>query len=244
MDHIRGTSLRAFIVFVSLAALFFISPASAWSRVSVGDTVVVKGRRVMLRAETKGKFFSKGGELVEFFVDGESIGKTLSGGDGVAYKPLTPRRGGLHKIKVISGGDEDTGLLLSLEAGTGVVFVDVEGAILAGPFSRKPRSGSQEAIRAIHKRFPVVFLQRGLFDVKAMRGWLRENEFMELPVVSWRKGDIFDETAEKGLRVRAVIGAPKVLESAMEYEPVLFSFEQAEGAGWVGDWEEINKKLK
>lgn len=244
MDHIRGISVRALVVFISLAVLFFMSPASAWARVSVGDKVVVKGHKMMLRAETKGKFFSKGGELVEFFVDGESIGKTLSGGDGVAYKPLTPRRRGLHKIKVTSGGDEDTGLLLSLERGSGIVFVDIEGAILEGPFSREPRPGSQEAVRAIQKRFPVVFLQRGLFDAKAVKQWLRENEFIELPVVSWRKGAIFDDTAEGGLRIEAVIGAPKVIGSAMEHEPQSFSFEQAEGAEWVGHWEEINKKLK
>jgi hypothetical protein len=244
MDHIQGTSIRALAVTVSLVALVCMFPAGAWARVSVDDNVVVKGERVMLRAETKGKFFSKGGELVEFFVDGESIGKTLSGGDGVAYKPLTPQRTGLHKIKVTSGGDEDTGLLLALERGSGIVFVDVEGAISEGPFSREPRPGSQEGIRAIQKRLPVVLLQRGLFNAKAMKQWLQENEFIELPVVSWRKGAIFDEAAEGGLRIEAVIGAPKVIESAMEHNPQSFSFEQAEGAEWVGDWEEINKKLK
>ncbi len=49
-----------------------------------------------------GKLFSKGGELVEFFVDRESIGKTLSGGDGVAFKAFIPAKTGLHQIRVNS----------------------------------------------------------------------------------------------------------------------------------------------
>jgi len=240
MLHIRSTLVISF----SVVAIVCMSPASAWSRVIVDDMVVVKGRKVMLMAETKGTIFSKGGKLVEFLVDGKSIGKNLSGGDGVAYKAFTPERTGLHKIRVTSDDGEDTGLLLSLRKGSAIVFVDVEGCLLETSFSRNPRDGSQGAVKAINQRSPVVFLQRGLFGVDPTQGWLRENEFVESPVVPWRKGAIFDEVAEGGLEVKAVIGAPKVIESAREHAPLSFSFEQVEGAEWVGSWEEISNKLK
>ncbi len=233
-----------FAVILSFAAIVCMSPARAWSRVIVDDIVVIKGQKVMLMAETKGKVFRKGGELVEFLVDGKSIGKNLSGGDGVAYKAFTPVRTGLHKIRVTSDEGEDTALLLSLRKGSGIVFVDVEGCLLETSFSRKAREGGQEAVKEINKRSPVVFLQRGLFGVDFTQEWLRKNEFMELPVVPWRKGAIFDEVAEEGLEVKVVIGAPKVIESAREHTPLSFSFEQMEGAEWVGSWEEISKKLK
>ena len=220
------------------------SPASALSRVTVDDTVVVKGRKVMLRAETKGKLFRKGGELVEFFVEGKSIGKTLSGGDGVAFKPFTPVKTGLHQIEVSSGGDEDAGLLLSLLRGSSIVFVDVESSLLEGRLSRKPKPGSRKAIEEINQRFPIVFLQIGFVGVKAMKAWLNENEFIELPVVPWKQGDIFDEIAQNDLKVKAIIGGPKVIESARKHKPPSFSFRQIENAEWVKDWEEINKKLK
>lgn len=219
-------------------------PASAWSRVIVHDSVVVKGRKVMLRAETRGKVFRKGGELVEFFVEGKSIGKTLSGGDGVAFKPFTPAKTGLHQIEVSSGGDEDAGLLLSLLRGSSIVFVDVESSLLEGRLSRKPKPGSQKAIEEINQRFPVVFLQIGFVGVKAVKAWLKENEFIELPVVPWKQGDIFDEIAQNDLKVKAIIGGPKVIESARKHKPLSFSFRQIENAEWVKDWEEINKKLK
>jgi hypothetical protein len=240
MQHIRSTFTAVF----ALAVIVFMSPASALSRVIVDDMIVVKGKKVMLRAETKGKFFSKGGEVVEFLVDEKSLGKNLSGGDGVAYKAFTPKKTGLHTIRVTSDDGEDTGLLLSLRKGSGIVFVDVEGALLETSFSRTPKDGSQKAVKEINQRFPVVFLQRGLFGADLTREWLRDSEFTELPVVQWSKGAVFDRVAEKGFKVKAVIGAAKVIESAREHDPLSFSFEQVEGAEWVGAWEEIEKKLK
>ncbi|MBW1896145.1 MAG: hypothetical protein JRI47_03720 [Deltaproteobacteria bacterium] len=187
--------------------------------------------------------FSKGGELVEFFMDGKSLGKTLSGGDGVAFKPFTPERTGLHEIQVKSGGEEDSGLLLSLKQGMGIVFVDVQGALLEGRFSRKPKPGSRNVIEQISKLHPVVFLQRGFVSLRMTEEWLKDHEFLNLPVVPWRKGKVFDEVADMGLRVEAIIGAGGVIESAMKYGPRSFSFEPVDDKTWVRDWEEIKEEL-
>lgn len=236
--------MRVLAVFFCLDVLLCVFPASALSRVTVYDAVVPEGQKVMLRAETRGKLFSKGGELVEFFVDGKSIGKTLSGGDGVAFKRFTPVKAGLCQISARSDKDEDAGLLLSLKQGSSIVFVDVEGSLLEGLFSRKPRHGSQKAIKEIHKRFPIVYLQTSLVGLRAVKGWLEENGFPKLPVVSWRQGAIFDEIAKKDFRIKAVIADPKIIESTEGHKPLAFSFEPSEDAEKVEDWEEISKELQ
>ncbi|HID30978.1 MAG TPA: hypothetical protein EYP19_13390 [Desulfobacterales bacterium] len=232
------------ISFVCFAVLFCLFPTSALSRVIVDDMVALKGQKVMLRAETRGKLFSKGGEIVEFFVDMKSIGKTLSGGDGVAFKAFTPAKKGLYQMSVHSGGGKDTGSLLSLEKGSRIVFVDIAGCLFESAFSREPKEGSQKAIEELHRKFPIVYLQRGFFSVKAVRAWLEENEFIELPVLPWEGGTIFDEIVEKDIEIKAIIGSPKVIESAREHRPRAFSFEAVEDAVWVGDWDEIRKELK
>jgi hypothetical protein len=244
MDDIKKTSLRTIAVLVCLAALFCMFPASAFSRIIADDTVGLKGQKLMLRAETRGRLWRKGGQLVEFLVDGKSIGKTLSGGDGVAFKPYTPARIGLHQIRVTSGDDEDTGLLLSLKSGSAIVFVDIQASLLQSLFSREPRLGSQKAVEKIHKRFPIVYLQTGFVSVKAIKEWLQENKFEALPVIPWTQGAIFDEIVEKDLRIKAIIAGPKVIESAKEHQPPAFSFEAVGGAEKVKNWEEITKKLK
>jgi hypothetical protein len=237
-------SVRVLALSIFLGILFCVFPVSALSGVIVDDTVVLKGRKVMLRAETKGRLFSKGGEVVEFFVDGKSIGRTLSGGDGVAFKQFSPMNTGLHQISVRSGADEDTGLLLSLKRGSCVVFVDVEGSLIEGLFPPRPRQGSQKAIEEIHKRFPIVFLRTRFVSVKAVKELLEDYGFIRLPVVKWREGAIFDEIAEEGLRIKAIIAAPRVIESVKGLKPLAFSFESVKDAEEVEGWEEISRKVR
>lgn len=234
---------RILEIFFFWTLLLCTFPLSALSEVIVHDMVVPKGERAMLRAETKGKFFSRGGEVVEFFIDGKPIGRTLSGGDGFAFKQFTPVKTGVYHIAAKSGRDEGNGLLLSLKRGTGIVFVDVEGSLLEGPFSKKPRNESQKAVKEIGRRFSVVFLQSGFASPNTIKAWLRENEFIAFPVIPWNEGKVFDEMNGMGFKIKALIGNPRIIESAKKYHPIAYSFEEAEDAIEVKDWGEIKKKL-
>jgi hypothetical protein len=236
--------MRILVTLISCILLLHSFPSIVLSDVIVHDMIALKGDDVMLSAETKGKLFAKGGEVVEFFVDGKSIGKSLSGGDGFAFRYFKPLKTGMYQITVTSGKDKGNGLLLSLKKGDRIIFVDVEGSLLEGLFSQKSRYGSQKIIKKISTRFPVVFLQTGLLRIKAIKAWLKENGFIDLPVLPWRQGEIFDEIHEKGLKMKAVIGSQSVIESAKEYKAKLFSFEESEDAEEVNDWDEIGKKLK
>jgi hypothetical protein len=236
--------MRIFLAFIISAALFGICPSEAVSRVFVHDTVALKGREVMLRAETRGTLLSKGGEVVEFIVDGRSIGKNLSGRDGFAVKGFLPARTGLYKINVKSGDDKDSGLLLALERKTRIVFIDVAGSLLEGPFGEKERPESRKAITKIHKRFPIVYLLKGLLSVEAVRSWLKKNNFPVAPVLPWGQGAVFGEIRERDLHIKAIIGGPDVIESARMYKPLAFSFDSVEDAKVVENWGEIEKKLK
>ena len=232
--------LKTLILSTLLPLLF---PVTVLSDVIVHDMISVKGEKVMLTAETKGKLFAKGGEVVEFFVDGKSIGRSLSGGDGVTFREFLPSKTCSHQITAKSGRDEGNGLLLTLKKGDGIIFVDVEGSLFEGLFSKNPKTGSQKIIKIFSKRFPVVFLKTGLLGIKAIKSWLKENKFVDLPVIQWRQGMVFDEINERGLRIKAIIGSQYVIESARAYKPHAFSFGEAEDAEEVKDWEEIGKKL-
>jgi hypothetical protein len=233
--------LSAFILSVSL---FGICPDAALSRVLVYDDVALKGHEVMLRAETRGTLLSKGGEVVAFIVDGRPIGKNLSGRDGFAVKGFVPARTGLYKLSVKSGDDKDSGTLLALERKTRIVFIDVAGSLLEGPFGEKEKPESRKAITKIHKRFPIVYLQKGLLSVEALRLWLKKNNFPVAPVLPWGQGEVFREIKERDLQIKAIIGGPDVIESAQMYKPLAFSFDSVEDAEVVENWGEIEKKLR
>ena len=236
--------MRFLLAFILSAALLGICPDAALSRVFVYDTVALKGQEVMLKAETRGVLFSKGGELVEFTVDGRSIGKNLSGTDGFAVKEFIPARTGLYKINVRSGDDKDNGILLALERKARIVFVDVAGSLLEGSFGETEKPGSSKAITRIHKRFPIVYLLKGLLSVEATRTWLKKNNFPVAPVLPWGQGEVFREIKERDLQIKAIIGGADVIESAQMYKPLAFSFDSMEDAEVVENWKEIEKKLK
>lgn len=222
----------------------FLCPGIASSEIIVHDMISPGSAEVMLKAETRGTLLRKGGEVIEFFIKKKSIGKTLSGGDGIAFRQFSPRSPGLYQIIAKSGGEEGMGCLLSLRQGARLLFVDVEGALLDSMLSLKPRKGSQQMIKQLSEKMPVVYLQTGMLGVSATKKWLREQGFREQPVLPWEQGIVFDETAEKGLMIKAIIGGPKVIGSAGSHTAKKYSFEDVEGAEEVRDWEEIGRRLK
>jgi hypothetical protein len=197
----------------------------------------------MLKAKTKGRFFSKGGVLVEFRVDGKPIGKALSGGDGVAFKEFMPLREALYNVEVISGEDRAAGSVLSLESGSGIVFIDVENGIFESILSKTPRAGSREALTIIMKNNNIVYLSTEVFTSGLARNRLRENEFPDAPLLKWNQGAVFHEVEDMGLKMKAVIGSAAFVESARDFGPKAFSFEEMEEATLAEDWSEIPEKL-
>lgn len=229
---------------IGIFMLFLAFSANAGAEILVEDALAVKGREVMLRAKTGSLFFSKGGEIVEFFVNGKFIGSKLSGGDGAAYQPFLPKKAGLYSLKVKSGDDEDEGLMLCLAKGALIVFIDVEGSIMEKQRPGLERKSSRKTIDKIARKLPIVYLQTGLFGVKNLRKWLDEKDFKKAPVISWKEKDIFREAEKKGLVIKAVIGGPEVVESAAKHKPLTISFEPAKGSVKAGSWEEVERKLK
>ena len=222
--------------------LLFASPIQA--EVYVYDAVAVSGGEVRLKAETRGPVFIKGGELVEFFVDDASLGKNLSGGDGAAYRFYKASRPGLKNIRAVSRNMAGTGFLLVLKPGASIVAVDVEGSLLQGGFMSEGHPESREALESIAKRYPLIFLQSGETNLKAVRYWLQQNEYADAPLLSWDGGNVFDTLAKKGVKIRAVIGGAAVIESAARHKPEAFSFTPLKGAVRLKDWKELDGKLK
>lgn len=231
------------VFFLFLLIVQYLSPKQVWSEITVYDVVVLEKEPIMLKAITRGKMFRRGGILVSFSVGGRKLGQSLSGGDGFAFKEFQPSRRGRHTITVQAGDEKNTGTMLVLKRGEKIIFVDVEGSLHEGIFSKKSREGGSEAISRLTEKYPVVFLRTGLLDENLLKTWLKKNEFPDMPVVAWQEGRIFEELAAKGLKIKAIIGGSQVIESAREYKPLGFTFGESENAVEVSTWEEIIKEL-
>ena len=236
-----------YLIFVRLliSLLFVLTLSSlAGAEVIVDDHIAVSGSAHMLTAKTMGRFFPEGGEVVEFFVDDVSIGKNLSGGDGRAFKELDPGHRGLYPISAAAGNDRDSGLLLVLDKGEAIVFVDIEGTLSGGVFPMEPGDGTRDSIKRISERFPLVYLKSSMLDSGFLKGWLKKYDFEEAPVLEWADGDIFEDVLGYGFKIRAVIGSPPVIESAEGYTSDLFRFDGVGGGEETGGWDELDDKIR
>jgi hypothetical protein len=241
--EMKREQYKAVAAAILISLSLCVVPPPAWSRVVVHDLVVPKAQNALLQIETKGRFFPKGGEQVEVFVGGTSLGKTLSGGDGMAYKPFVPKKAGLYPIEARWGEKIGAGALLALNQNAAIVLVDVEGALLNNPITRQPLPGSRHALETIAKQQPVVFLRTGLVWVEAIKGWLAEHAYAQTPVLPWNGGAVLDDMADKGITVKAFICGANLVDPAAGRAEIIFCFDEVEGSVRVTTWQEIVDRL-
>ena len=234
-------SLR-YLVFLLLLILY--APGAVSAEVFVHDSVAFSREEILIKAETKKGYFAKGGQVVEFSVNGKSIGSVLSGGDGIAYKIFKTGRVGMYTVTVKSGRDTGNGYIMVLNKGSKIVFVDVEGSLLAAPFAKKPVESSRRTIRKIMDKYPLVYLHFGDIGIKEVRGWLNQNRFPVSAVLPWKMGDVFAELDKKGFTIKAVLGSQVVIGSSDAYKPMVFSFDEQSSSSHLRKWQEIEKKLR
>ncbi|MCX7793654.1 MAG: hypothetical protein N2257_04530 [Thermodesulfovibrionales bacterium] len=227
------------IFFSFLISLLLSSISSA--AINVEDRLCIAGDEIMLSAEIRKGLFRKGGVIVEFFIDGRSAGRSLSGGDGVAYRAFTAQKTGLFRVTVTTEEERAEGLLLCLKRGQAILLIDIE-TLKENPFSLIPRKDSREVIRRLKRRFPVVYLYAGLMSGKDIKEWLMKNGFPSAPLLAFHEG-IFSHIQELGLAIRAVVGSAQVAKSAGSYRIKTFAFEDIEGAIEVDSWLELEKKI-
>ena len=96
---IRIHKKNSLTLFLALQILFFM-PSAIQAAVIVFDRVTTVGSSVYLKVLTKGKFFAEGGKRITFYLEGQQLGKTLTGGDGYGFLKVTPERKGMQEIEV------------------------------------------------------------------------------------------------------------------------------------------------
>jgi len=215
-----------------------------YADVQVYDSIATSGQPVMLKARTGGRFFPKGGELVDFSIDGKKIGRTLSGGDGVAYLEYKPTKSGLLEIKAASGGDESTGVLQVFGKKDKAIIVEVAGALATEDFVPAPRKGASEAIEKLAERYRVIYVSTGLMGMESNRQWLKSKEFPRHAVLEWKGTGTLKHILDMGVQVKAAVGGAEIIRAAERNEGTLsFTFDPEADGKRVRSWDEILKEL-
>ena len=226
-----------------LICSFVVLPVTpSWGEIIVYDQVTTVSAPVYLKVLTKGRFFADGGRLVEFFLDDNSIGKNLTGGDGYGYRKYTPKRQGIIKVQARSKGESGSGLLLVMKKKEKVIFIEIEGGFKDAFISEIAAGASRRAVERLLKKYRVIYLCR-YTGLGMAREWLDEHEFPEAPVLRWQGAKMFTALEEKDIRLYAIIGSAGVVTEAEKHIEKRYSFDQTQKGQTVKDWEEIFELL-
>lgn len=233
--------LRDYLSWLAVTVLFTwtVTAHEGLADVEVFDTIGQVNQDVMLKVQTRGRFFPEGGKMVELSVDGVSLKRNLTGGDGYGYFKYRPASSGLKKIEAKSGEDTAEGWLLVFANQQKAVIVEVEGALKESLFADTPVENSLESIKKLSKKYHIIYLTRLPF-FSYNRQWLKKNDFPQYPLLYWENGYVFRELEEKQVDISAVIASLVVLEETPDTVEHQFSFEEGKDDFHVESWEEIS----
>lgn len=173
----------------------------------VPDVLTTPGKSVQLEARLiqEGLLggMGLGGERVEFFVRGQSVGTAMSGGDGRAFLEYTTRMRGVHPVKVKTISHERiepaeaTAVLAAWEYRKPILIVDMKAlltkqsirplpfplpplalsqALEAGAEAEPDAAGELEKLTKFY--FNVIYLaQSRIEDPGRLRSWLTTHGF-------------------------------------------------------------------
>ena len=231
------------LIILLICGIFFLSTAPCLSAVIVYDNVTTVGTPVFLKVLTKGIVFADGGRLVEIFLDENSLGKNLTGGDGYGYRKYTPKRPGLIKLNARSKGESGSGLLLVVKKSEKVVFIEIESGFKDAFISEIAAGASRRAVERIMKKYRIVYLSR-YTGVRAARDLVDEGEFPDAPVLRWKGAKMLSALKERGIQLYGIIGSAGLIAESAEYIDRRYTFEKTQNGETVKDWEEIIELLK
>ena len=210
--------------------------------VIVYDQVTTVNTPVYLKVLTKGKIFADGGRLVEFFLDDQSLGKNLTGGDGYGYRKYVPQRAGIIKVRATSDGESGNGIVLVMKKSEKAILIEIEGGFKDAVVSDIAAGAGRQAVEEMLKKFRVIYLSRNT-GIRMARTWLDEIEMPDAPVLRWKGAQTLSALKEKGIQLHAIIGAAGVIEAAADHVDKRYTFDKTQKGQTVRDWHELMSKL-
>jgi len=233
---------RSILILAVLAGILAGGEPGAQGDVTILDRVSTVGSAVSLVVQTSKLFMADGGRLVDVFLEQESLGRIMTGGDGYGYLRLVPQCAGLMKISARSGDSEAEGRLLVMEKNERAVLIDLESALMDLHLRGRDRETCRSALEAIGRRYRLIYVYR-FIGSGFSRARLEEVGFPPSVVLSWKGRATLESLREREVQVHAVIGSAQTVTDAGSQVPQRFSFEKAKGAQTVSEWEEIAKAL-
>jgi hypothetical protein len=209
---------RSLILLSLLMAPAYTVSARPSASIIAFDQLIQPNRPVQLavRLVTGGLSFVRrpiSGERIEFMLEGRSLGRTLTGGDGMAVKSFIPSKPGLYLITVRLVDNpryeaDPAELYIACRKASDPILpvalssVRTPSQLPAIPFSAAPSSEAMpEAAKILTKlanRYQLVYLEAGDETIGPdVKDWLARQDFPPAPLFVWALPGETDGRAER-----------------------------------------------
>jgi len=223
---------------VCIATLCVSCASWGWARVVVFDRVTTSQTPVYLRVQTKGRFFTQGGKLVDIYINDQKLNRILTGGDGYGYLKYIPQRVGMIKFEARADGDRETGIILVIGENEKVILIEVESGFKDTLLSNTTRVGSRKAIETLSQKYKIVYLST-FFGTNLAKKWLVTQQFPESATLQWQGSKLLTSLQEKGIQLHAIIGSAALISEATRHIARRYTFEESKEGQTVADWEQL-----
>jgi hypothetical protein len=229
------------ILWLFLSIFFF--PYLADASVTVFDAVAVSGRNVLLKALIKGRLFPEGGRIVDFYVEGRRVGRTMSGGDGYAFLEYLPEDTGPKSVEARSGDDGDKGVILVMKENERVILIELEGGLVGPIFYGKAHKGSMDVLKKLNEKYRLIYIS-SFIGISGSRRLLKKRALPYSAVLEWGGAELLEELEATGIKVHAIVGSPSILTESVDYVKHRFSFQETDDGTVVEGWKEISDAIE
>lgn len=220
----------------------FLMIGSAGAQVVVFDQVGIVGVPVNLTVRTTGLFSAAGGRLVDLELEGEPLGRVMTGADGFGYRRVTFQRAGLLSIEARADGRQGSGRLLALNPTDEAVLIEVETALKSTIWGAAERDDCRSALESISRRYRLVYVSRWLGG-DFVRTRIAPAGLPESVVLPWKGSALLKSLQNQGVRIAALVGSGDAVSESRSRIDKRFTFEKTRDAVLVSRWSEISEQL-
>lgn len=214
----------------------------AAAQVVVFDQVGRLGEPTRLAVRTTRLLAADGGRLVDLSLEGEPLGRLMTGADGFGYRRVTPQRAGLLKLEARTDEHRGEGRLLVLAPEDAVVLIELETVLMSLVAGAAEREDCRRSLEALGRRFRLIYVARWL-GADWPRARIAPAGLPESVVLTWKGGALLRSLRDQGVAVAALVGSAAVAAEGRSQVEQRFSFEKTRDAAVVTRWEEISGKL-
>ena len=235
----RSGAPRPLVVALTVL-LLHAAPAAAG--VSLFDQLATPDRPFFLKLRTHRGPLVEGGVRGTFWVDGQMVGKVLTGADGYGYLKFTARTTGTFKLSARTPSGEAQARLRVISPSQPVVVMETE-TLLWKMLTGDRGERASRAIRQMAASFELVYLSRPM-GRRAARQLVRERELPERVILTGNSRRQFEQLVKRGVLIFAVVGSARFTAAARNYSPRGYSFEKSPHARRIANWDDLLNQLK